>query len=133
MKFLKREFAGKVTGCLVVGFDFDQLRLFGFAPVLDEGTAQVEFTAGRRVGRVGYIAFQGDALPGVVRVDQGDGRKQCGGVGMEGLFVEALGSGDFDDLAEACAQRNRWEFMFFIGALRLHNTTGSPVNPIAVL
>jgi kynurenine formamidase len=54
-------------------------------------------------------------------------------VGLVAMGLWLLDNGDFDDLAEACAQRNRWEFMFFIGALRLQNSTGSPVNPIAVL
>ena len=35
------------------------------------------------------------------------------------------------NLAEACADRNRWEFALSIGTLKLANTTGSPVNPIA--
>ena len=39
---------------------------------------------------------------------------------------------NLEDLAEACQERNRWEFMLSIGPLRLLNVTGSPVNPIAV-
>ena len=34
--------------------------------------------------------------------------------------------------ADPAAQRGRYEFMVSIGPLPLHNTTGSPVNPIAV-
>lgn len=37
------------------------------------------------------------------------------------------------ELAAACRQRNRWEFMLCVGPLRLFNGTGSPLNPIAVL
>jgi hypothetical protein len=47
-----------------------------------------------------------------------------------GLWI--LDNADFEELAEACKQRNRWQFLVSINPLRLHNTTGSPVNPIAV-
>jgi kynurenine formamidase len=36
-------------------------------------------------------------------------------------------------LAEACAERSSYEFMFMIAPLRVLGGTGSPVNPIAVL
>ena len=37
-----------------------------------------------------------------------------------------------EELAQACEQRGRWEFMMVIAPLRFHNATGSPINPIAV-
>ena len=39
---------------------------------------------------------------------------------------------NLEELAQACAARRRWEFMLTIAPLRLQNTTGSPVNPIAL-
>ncbi len=39
---------------------------------------------------------------------------------------------NLEELARACEERNRWEFMLTIGPLRLQNVTGSPVNPIAI-
>ena len=39
---------------------------------------------------------------------------------------------NLEDLAAACQERGRWEFMVSMGPLRLLNVTGSPVNPIAV-
>ncbi len=39
---------------------------------------------------------------------------------------------NLEELARACEERSRWEFMLMIGPLRLQNVTGSPVNPIAV-
>ena len=39
---------------------------------------------------------------------------------------------NLEDLSVECQKRNQWEFMFSAGPLRLKNTTGSPVNPIAV-
>ena len=53
-------------------------------------------------------------------------------VGIPAMGLWILDNADFEELAEACRQRNRWQFMVTIGPLPLHNTTGSPVNPIAV-
>ena len=53
-------------------------------------------------------------------------------VGITAMGLWILDNANLDDVAEACKERNRWEFMVSIGPLRLHNTTGSPVNPIAV-
>ena len=39
---------------------------------------------------------------------------------------------NLEDVARACAERRRWEFMLTIAPLRLANVTGSPVNPIAI-
>ncbi len=36
-----------------------------------------------------------------------------------------------DDLAEAAAERNRWEFLLTVAPLRMVGGTGSPINPIA--
>ena len=40
---------------------------------------------------------------------------------------------DLEDLAAACSQEGRWEFMVVAAPLRLPRATGSPFNPIAVL
>ncbi len=53
-------------------------------------------------------------------------------VGITAMGLWILDNANLEEVAEACRQRNRWEFMVSIGPLRLHNTTGSPVNPIAV-
>jgi kynurenine formamidase len=37
-----------------------------------------------------------------------------------------------DDLAKACADANRWEFMFTVAPLNIPRATGSPVNPLAI-
>lgn len=39
---------------------------------------------------------------------------------------------DLEALASTCAELGRWEFLFFAAPLRLKNSTGSPMNPIAV-
>ncbi len=38
----------------------------------------------------------------------------------------------FDDLAAAWEELNRWSFLCVIAPLRLRAATGSPVNPIAI-
>ena len=53
-------------------------------------------------------------------------------VGITAMGLWMLDNANLEDVAQECRQRNRWEFMVSIGPLRLHNTTGSPVNPIAV-
>jgi len=53
-------------------------------------------------------------------------------VGIPAMGLWILDNANLEDVAEACKQRNRWQFMVSIGPLPLHNTTGSPVNPIAV-
>ncbi len=53
-------------------------------------------------------------------------------VSITAMGIWILDNADLEEVAEECKKRNRWEFMVSIGPLRLHNTTGSPVNPIAV-
>ena len=48
------------------------------------------------------------------------------------LGIQVLDRADFQALAEAAAERNRWEFMVTIAPLPIPNGTGSPVNPIAI-
>ena len=53
-------------------------------------------------------------------------------VGIAGMGLWLIDNGNLEDVAEACAARKRWEFSLTVAPLRLHNATGSPVNPIAV-
>lgn len=54
-------------------------------------------------------------------------------VGIVAMGLWMLDNADLEDLASACAERGRWEFLFSTAPLRLSYSTGSPVNPIAVL
>ncbi len=47
-----------------------------------------------------------------------------------GLWL--IDNANLEELAAACRQRGRFEFMLAMGPLRLRNVTGSPVNPIAI-
>ncbi|PKB83597.1 MAG: hypothetical protein BZY88_01790 [SAR202 cluster bacterium Io17-Chloro-G9] len=53
-------------------------------------------------------------------------------VGITAMGLWILDNANLEDVSQACSERNRWEFLVSIGPLRLHNTTGSPVNPIAI-
>jgi kynurenine formamidase len=53
-------------------------------------------------------------------------------VALVGLGLWLIDNMNLEDLARACAERNRWEFLLTIAPLRLENVTGSPVNPIAL-
>jgi hypothetical protein len=53
-------------------------------------------------------------------------------VGIVAMGLWILDNADLEGLAEACAQRGKWEFMMTINPLRIEGATGYPVNPIAV-
>jgi kynurenine formamidase len=48
------------------------------------------------------------------------------------MGLHLIDNANLEDLADACAQRNRWEFMFTIAPLKLTTATGSAINPIAL-
>jgi kynurenine formamidase len=48
------------------------------------------------------------------------------------MGVHLLDNLRLDTLAEACATRGRYEFLFVVAPLRVEGGTGSPVNPIAL-
>jgi kynurenine formamidase len=53
-------------------------------------------------------------------------------VGIVGLGLWILDNAWLDDLAEACKQRGKWEFMISILPLKMPSVTGSPVNPMVI-
>jgi kynurenine formamidase len=53
-------------------------------------------------------------------------------VGIVSMGLWILDNAWLDDLAEACKQRGKWEFMISILPLKLPAVTGSPVNPIVI-
>ena len=52
---------------------------------------------------------------------------------LVGMGIHLLDNLRLDLLADACAQRGRWEFLFVVAPLQIGGGTGSPVNPLAVL
>lgn len=52
---------------------------------------------------------------------------------LVGMGIHLLDNLRLDRLADACAERGRWEFLFMVAPLQIGGGTGSPVNPIAVL
>jgi kynurenine formamidase len=53
-------------------------------------------------------------------------------VGLVAMGLWLIDNANLEEVAAACAARKRWEFMLAIAPLVLRNTTGSPVNPIAI-
>jgi kynurenine formamidase len=53
-------------------------------------------------------------------------------VALVAMGLWLIDNANLEELSQACASRQRWEFMLTIAPLRLQNATGSPVNPIAV-
>ena len=53
-------------------------------------------------------------------------------VGIVAMGLWILDNPDLEALADACEQRQRWEFALSIAPLPMANATGSPVNPIAM-
>ena len=53
-------------------------------------------------------------------------------VGIVAMGLWILDNANLEDLAQACRERNRWEFLININPLRMYNATGSPVNPVVV-
>ena len=53
-------------------------------------------------------------------------------VAITAMGVWIIDNANLEELAEACANRNRWEFLITVNPLRLEGATGCPVNPIAI-
>ena len=54
-------------------------------------------------------------------------------VGITAIGLHLIDNMALGALAEKCAARNRWEFLFTMAPLRIERATGSPVNPVGVL
>jgi hypothetical protein len=48
------------------------------------------------------------------------------------MGLQLLDNLNLEDLATACAQRTRWEFLLVVAPLKLVGGTACMVNPIAV-
>ena len=48
------------------------------------------------------------------------------------LGIHMFDNCDLEALAEAAAERDRWEFLLMAAPLPIRGGTGSPLNPIAV-
>ena len=53
-------------------------------------------------------------------------------VSLVAMGLWLIDNANLEDLARACGEHGRWEFLLTVAPLRLRNVTGSPVNPIAV-
>jgi len=79
------------------------------------------------------VAVAGWETPGYAPQPEGDlSRVALHNFALTILGLQVLDRADFQALAAAAAERNRWEFMVTIAPLPIPNGTGSPVNPIAM-
>lgn len=79
------------------------------------------------------VAVVGWETPGYAPQPEGDlSRVALHNFALTILGLQVLDRADFQALAAAAAERNRWEFMVTIAPLPIPNGTGSPVNPIAM-
>jgi kynurenine formamidase len=53
-------------------------------------------------------------------------------VGLVAMGLWLIDNGNLEELSQACARYQRWEFMLTVAPLVLERVTGSPVNPIAL-
>ena len=53
-------------------------------------------------------------------------------IGIPAMGLHLIDNMQLGRLAEACAERGRWEFLLTVAPLRLDRGTASPVNPIAM-
>lgn len=53
-------------------------------------------------------------------------------VGIVAMGLWLIDNCQLEDLAAACAERDRWEFQFVLAPIRFQGVTGSPVNPLAI-
>lgn len=53
-------------------------------------------------------------------------------IGIVAMGLWILDNANLEELSSTCESFGRWEFMININPLKLSNTTGSPVNPIAI-
>jgi kynurenine formamidase len=51
---------------------------------------------------------------------------------LHNFGVALLDNAQFEPLAEACAEEQRYEFMFMLLPLKVARGTGSPANPVAM-
>jgi kynurenine formamidase len=79
------------------------------------------------------VALIGWETPGYVPQPEGDlSRLALHDFALTMLGIHLIDRADLDALAEAAAERGRYEFMLMIAPLPIPNGTGSPINPIGV-
>ncbi|MDQ0954769.1 kynurenine formamidase [Streptomyces phaeochromogenes] len=88
----------------------------------------LEFLADRKVAVLGSDG-NNDTAPSAVA----DVAFPVHVLAMHAMGVHLMDYLQFEQLAPACADADRWSFLCVVAPLRLTEATGSPVNPIAVL
>ncbi len=80
----------------------------------------------------GVAMMGGDAINDVIPSGYPSLKVPVHQIGIVHMGLWLLDNCNLEELATACVQRGRWEFLLTIAPLRIRYGTGSPVNPIAM-
>ena len=80
----------------------------------------------------GVAVLGGDSVNDVVPCGYPNLSQPFHQIAMPHMGLWLLDNCNFEELAMACAEKQRWEFLLTIAPLRIQYGTGSPVNPIAM-
>ncbi|MFJ5841694.1 cyclase family protein [Streptomyces shenzhenensis] len=75
-----------------------------------------------------YTGDRGDAFPPL----DPDGPSPLHGVALGRMAMPLIDAPQLDDLAALCAELEGYSFLLIVAPPRVHDMTGSPVNPVAV-
>jgi kynurenine formamidase len=98
----------------------------------DETSAGVSLTAFPWLHQRGIAALGSDADTDARPAGVEDVHTPAHVLAVTAMGMPLLDNMNLDDLAVACAEENRWEFLFMTAPLRLPGGTGSPINPLAI-
>jgi kynurenine formamidase len=108
-------------------------RATGLSDPEKEGTAGLHATCAEWLRETDIAALGSDSVNDVIPSGIPGFFMPIHIVGLVAMGLWLLDNAYLEELADACAERNRWEFLITLAPLLLKNATGSPVNPIAVL
>ena len=80
----------------------------------------------------GVAALGGDTVSDAGPSGYPNLRQPIHQIGIPHMGLWLIDNCNLEELAAACAERGRWEFLLTIAPLRIRYGTGSPVNPIAL-
>jgi kynurenine formamidase len=98
-----------------------------------DGTAGLHATCANWLRAVDIAALGSDSVNDVIPSGIPAFGMPIHTVGLVAMGLWLLDNAYLEELAPACAKLGRWEFLITLAPLLFKNSTGSPVNPTAVL
>ncbi len=99
---------------------------------LMDGLAGLDVSCGPWLHQRGVAVLGSDGVSDVFPSPLESGRLPVHLLALPAMGMLLVDNCQFEPLGDACAQRERWEFLLTIAPLKLLRGTASPVNPIAV-